>query len=58
MKDGWETVYRDENNEYSLKQEADKLTQESGETWMNVEERKQFRRVCNKIGEIKSAWDS
>lgn len=43
--------------EYDRKREADKLAQESGETWMNAEERKQFRRVCNKIGEIKSAWD-
>ena len=24
---------------------------------MNAEEREQFRRVCNKIGGIKSAWD-
>ena len=43
--------------EYQFKQEADKLAQESGETWMNEEERKQFQRVCYKIDGIKSAWD-
>ena len=43
--------------EYQLKQEADKLAQEAGETWMNAEEREQFRRVCHKIDGIKSAWD-
>ena len=43
--------------EYQFKQEADKLAQEAGETWMNAEEREQFRRVCHKIDRIKSAWD-
>ena len=43
--------------EYQFKQEADKLAQEAGETWMNAEEREQFRRVCHKIDGIKSAWD-
>ena len=43
--------------EYSFKREADKLAQESGETWMNAEEREEFRRVCHKIDRIKSAWD-
>ena len=43
--------------EYSFKREAEKLAQESGETWMNAEEREQFRRVCHKIDGIKSAWD-
>lgn len=43
--------------EYQHKQEADKLAQEAGETWMNEEERKQFRQVCGKIDRIKSAWD-
>ena len=43
--------------EYSFKREADKLAQESGETWMNAEEREEFRQVCHKIDRIKSAWD-
>lgn len=43
--------------EYDHKREADRLAQESGETWMNAEERGQFRRVCNKIDGIKSEWD-
>ena len=43
--------------EYSFKREADKLAQESGETWMNAEEREEFRLVCHKIDRIKSAWD-
>ena len=43
--------------EYQFKQEADKLAQEAGETWMNAEEREQFRQVCGKIDGIKSAWD-
>ena len=43
--------------EYSFKREADKLAQEAGETWMNAEEREEFRLVCHKIDRIKSAWD-
>ena len=38
--------------EYSFK-----LAQESGETWMNAEEREEFRLVYHKIDRIKSAWD-
>lgn len=56
----WKETYRAElpgTVEYRFKQEADKLTQEAGETWMNAEEREQFRRVCHKIDKIKSAWD-
>lgn len=58
--DDWKETYRAEipgTLEYDNKREADKLAQEAGETWMNAEEREQFRRVCNKIGGIKSAWD-
>ena len=43
--------------EYQFKQEADKLAQEAGETWMDGEQREQFRRVCHKIDQIKSARD-
>ena len=56
----WKETYRAElpgTVEYQFKQEADKLAQEAGETWMNAEEREQFRRVCHKIDGIKSAWD-
>ena len=35
--------------EYDFKREADKLAQESGETWMNAEEREEFRRVFQTI---------
>ena len=58
--DDWKETYRAElpgTVEYQFKQEADKLAQEAGETWMNAEEREQFRRVCHKIDGIKSAWD-
>ena len=43
--------------EYNFKREADKLAQEAEGTWMNAEEREEFRRVCHKIDRIKSAWD-
>lgn len=56
----WKETYRAElpgTVEYDHKQEADKLAQEAGETWMDAEQREQFRRVCNRIDGIKSAWD-
>lgn len=56
----WKETYRAElpgTVEYQFKQEADKLAQEAGETWMDAEQREQFRRVCNKIDRIKSALD-
>lgn len=56
----WRGTYRAEipgTVEYQFKQEADKLAQESGEAWMNAEEREKFRQVCYKIDQIKSAWD-
>lgn len=58
--DDWQETYRAEipgTVQYQAKQEADKLAQESGGTWMNAEEREEFRRVCHKIDRIKSAWD-
>ena len=42
--------------EYQHKQEADALAQEAGETWMDAEQREQFRQVCGKIDRIGSAW--
>lgn len=56
----WRETYRAElpgTVEYQFKQEADKLAQESGETWMDDEQREQFRQVCGKIDRIKSALD-
>ena len=55
----WKQVYRAElpgTVEYQFKREAETLAQEAGETWMNAEEREQFRQVCGKIDRIKSAW--
>lgn len=56
----WKQTYRAEITgtvEYQFKQEADELAQESGETWMDAEQRKQFRLVCGRIDRIRSAWD-
>ena len=56
----WDHSYRAElpgTVEYQHKQEADALAQEAGETWMDAEQREQFRQVCNKIDRIKRAWD-
>lgn len=56
----WQESYRAEipgTIEYQNKREADKLAEESGETWMDSKQREQFRRVCGKIDRIKSAWD-
>lgn len=56
----WQETYRAElpgTVEYQFKQEADKLAQESGETWMDAKQREQFRQVCGKIDRIESAWD-
>lgn len=56
----WKEAYRAElpgTVEYQFKQEADKLAQEAGETWMDAEQREQFRQVCNRIDGIKSALD-
>lgn len=58
--DDWKETYRTKlpgTVDYQLKQEADRLAQESGETWMNDEQRKQFRQVCSKIDQIKNAWE-
>lgn len=56
----WRETYRAElpgTVEYQFKQEADKLAQEAGETWMDGEQREKFRQVCNRIDRIKSAWE-
>ena len=56
----WRETYRAElpgTVEYQFKQEADALAQEAGETWMDGEQREQFRQVCGKIDRIKSARD-
>ena len=56
----WRETYRAElpgTVEYQFKQEADKLAQEAGDTWMDGEQREKFRQVCNRIDRIKSAWD-
>ena len=56
----WQETYRAElpgTIEYQNKREADKLAEESGETWMDSKQQEQFRRVCGKIDRIKSAWD-
>ena len=56
----WMEAYRAElpgTVEYQFKQEADKLAQEAGETWMDAEQREKFRQVCYKIDQIKSARD-
>ncbi len=56
----WQETYRAElpgTVEYQFKQEADKLAQEAGETWMDGEQREKFRQVCHKIDRIKSAWE-
>jgi len=43
--------------EYGFKREAAALAQASGETWMNDEQREQFRQVCGRIDRIRSAFD-
>lgn len=56
----WKETYRAElpgTVEYQFKQEANRLAEESGETWMDAEQREQFRQICCKIDRIKSAWD-
>lgn len=56
----WQETYRASlpgTVEYQFKQEADKLAEEAGETWMNNKQREQFRRVCYWIDQIKSARD-
>lgn len=58
--DDWRETYRANlpgTVEYQFKQEADKLAEEAGTTWMNDEQREQFRRVCYQIDQIKSARD-
>lgn len=58
--DDWQETYRTEipgTVEYQFKQEADKLAEEAGETWMDAGQREQFRQVCGKIDRIMSAWD-
>lgn len=58
--DDWRETYRAAlpgTVEYQFKQEADKLAEESGETWMDDKQREQFRRVCYRIDQIKSAQD-
>ena len=48
-KGDWRETYRAElpgTVEYQFKQEADALAQEAGETWMDGEQREQFRQVC------------
>ena len=56
----WQENYRAEipgTIEYRNKQEANKLAEESGETWMDDKQREQFRRVCHRIDRINRAWD-
>ena len=53
----WDHSYRAEipgTAEYQSKQEADALAQEAGETWMDAEQREQFREICGMIDTIKS----
>lgn len=56
----WRETYRADlpgTVEYQFKQEADKLAEEAGVTWMDAEQREQFRRVCYRIDQVKSARD-
>ena len=53
----WKETYRAElpgTVEYQFKQEAARLAETAGATWMDADQQEQFRRICNLIDKIKS----
>ena len=56
----WKETYRAEipgTVEYPHKQEAARLAETAGATWMDADQQEQFRRICNLIDKIKSGRD-
>lgn len=43
--------------EYQHKQEAARIAETAGATWMDADQQEQFRRICNLIDKIKSGRD-
>ena len=56
----WKETYRAEipgTVEYQHKQEAARIAETAGATWMDADQQEQFRRICNLIDKIKSGRD-
>ena len=56
----WKETYRAEipgTVEYQHKQEAARIAETVGVTWMDADQQEQFRRICNLIDKIKSGRD-